>query len=154
MRFDTTHGTTARTNMHTSRQFGWKNEEIKILNQPHMKFSAPKSDEEIRLLTMRDTKQIDLATIQDKDWPGMLRDEKKYQFLGNKGIKLTPHLTIQRVHEKLRYSSNNVIEDFDVPLIQKSLTCNGSPGYNSRNNIPKRETMTAFETLTGQISTR
>jgi hypothetical protein len=55
-----------------------------------MQFSAPKSDEDIRNITSRDTNTIDLATIQNKDFNGMLRDEKKYRFLGNRGIKLNP----------------------------------------------------------------
>jgi hypothetical protein len=33
---------------------------------------------------------MDLAIIQDRDFKGMLRDEKKYSFLGNRGIKLNP----------------------------------------------------------------
>jgi hypothetical protein len=55
-----------------------------------MQFAAPKSDEDIRQITSRDTNSIDLATIQNKDFEGMLRDEKKYRFLGNRGIKLNP----------------------------------------------------------------
>ena len=92
LRFDTTHNSQIESspNRNETKRINWTNENIHILNQPHMQFAAPKSDEEIRFLTSRDTNTIDLATIQNRDFNSMLRDEKKYRFLGNRGIKLNP----------------------------------------------------------------